>query len=389
MADKPKKIIPDADYKRLMPKFRAHVISESAAKRLGLTNKPAPKTPPVKKSEPKAEPPKKTAPKIIPPETKSSALKKKVVDDAPITISKGKRGATKWRKGNGPWRYDEPPQQHKPKVAEPRKEEAKPKAEVKSSPPKPVAPPKPPAEGTSAKPHPRISAKMTWEIDGHCPAGTESVDKLLGKLGPHVSRFVGAEYHARIDFAPSHTMASETLGGAAAGGMYHPDTGRIRINADYTKHGAVDVTVAHELGHALDYRVGSEATEEARYYARYGSRTPLSGSLTRVSLADGAHPRLRDLGHALEGSAELKRLREARRDPLTVPAAHRELDYLLTPTEVFARAFTQWAIEKHGSPEAKANLARRPTSEQFGLLPSQWHKDEFKPIAREFDKLFG
>lgn len=86
---------------------------------------------------------------------------------------------------------------------------------------------------------------------------------------------------------------------------------------------------------------------------------------------------------------ELKLLRDARRDPRTIPAAQRELNYLLEPTELFARAFAQWAVTKHGSPEAKAHLAKRPTSDQFGLLPTQWHKDEFKPIAREFDKLFG
>ena len=90
MADKPKKIIPDADYKRLMPKFRAHVISESAAKRLNLGSKPE------KPAESKPAP------------------KKAAATNAPIQISVGKRGAKKWRKGNGPWQYGEPPKPDKP-----------------------------------------------------------------------------------------------------------------------------------------------------------------------------------------------------------------------------------------------------------------------------------
>ncbi len=39
---------------------------------------------------------------------------KKAATNAPIQISVGKRGAKKWRKGNGPWQYGEPPKPDKP-----------------------------------------------------------------------------------------------------------------------------------------------------------------------------------------------------------------------------------------------------------------------------------
>ena len=106
MADKPKKIIPDADYKRLMPKFRAHVISESAAKRLNLGSKPE------KPAESKPAP------------------KKAAATNAPIQISVGKRGAKKWRKGNGPWQYGEPPKPDKKQIST---EEKKDMAELRKA----------------------------------------------------------------------------------------------------------------------------------------------------------------------------------------------------------------------------------------------------------------
>lgn len=40
--------------------------------------------------------------------------KKAVATNAPIQIAVGKRGAKKWRKGNGPWQYGDPPKPDKP-----------------------------------------------------------------------------------------------------------------------------------------------------------------------------------------------------------------------------------------------------------------------------------
>jgi hypothetical protein len=201
----------------------------------------------------------------------------------------------------------------------------------------------------------------------------------MEKIGDKVAKFVGGSMHVDIEF--SRAMHSELLGGEA-GGFYHYRERKISLNANASVGGAQEI-LAHEFGHAIDYKAGTTSTEPM----------PLSGHHLRftsdVPLTEFAHARLVPLMHAVEKSEKMRVLRETMRDPQLHPNGKKILDYLLRPSEVFARAFGQWAITRHGSPEAMTALRRRPTTEQYGQPPSQWTRRDFEPIAREFDKLFG
>ncbi len=64
------------------------------------------------------------------------------------------------------------------------------------------------------------------------------------------------------------------------------------------------------------------------------------------------------------------------------------LDYLLSPEELFARAYAQYIASRSEDPEMLEELDRR-REEHEGGYPQQWPDAEFAPIAGAFDAMFG
>jgi hypothetical protein len=129
-----------------------------------------------------------------------------------------------------------------------------------------------------------------------------------------------------------------------------------------------ELALVHEIGHALDYF----AIDAAR----------------RTYASDAGAPILNDWRRAVEESSSVYQLRQAR---ATLPALGSRtaayVEYLLKPSELFARSYAQWLAATSG----EATLAR-----QVALLigdasaipgPVQWMPDEFTAIGETIDRL--
>jgi len=62
--------------------------------------------------------------------------------------------------------------------------------------------------------------------------------------------------------------------------------------------------------------------------------------------------------------------------------------YLLRPPELFARAYSQYIVTRSNSKELRAQFVKDETAwREYGYM-AHWNTPAFKPIAREFDRLF-
>lgn len=142
-------------------------------------------------------------------------------------------------------------------------------------------------------------------------------------------------------------------------GRWDPSgTGTIEISV----HGADSwpaLTVAHEIGHMLDYRGLPVAGD-------YESRTRVTDEMKAVIRAIRQSPTYKRLG-------KLK------------PAKARK--YFRSPIELWARAFAQWVAWRSGSSRLKGQLDRILTDEDPATRIRQWPYDEFAPIAAAIDRL--
>lgn len=118
-----------------------------------------------------------------------------------------------------------------------------------------------------------------------------------------------------------------------------------------------EFTAVHEIGHAIDWQMFAPLSLTSRDVAKgvVGEMTPWhdavksSGAIDRISATYGFDPGYRD--------------------------------YLLDPAELWARSYTQWIAVRSGNDKMLRRLAE--------LADTHWTADEFAPIAREFDRLFG
>lgn len=170
------------------------------------------------------------------------------------------------------------------------------------------------------------------------------------------------------------------------------------------------MTTTHEVGHFLDDMGLGEGG------GRFGSIESLAHRLD----ASRAPSQLRGLMEAINNSAAIGKLRQWRHalggwpGALPAPPGVRGdfLDYMLDPSEMFARAYAQYVTIRSGHAPALAELrgyqaASAPT--MAGLPPGaprsssrlhqpaepgswqypwQWQDDDFAGIASEFDRLF-
>jgi hypothetical protein len=139
-----------------------------------------------------------------------------------------------------------------------------------------------------------------------------------------------------------------------------PNPEHIYINPDKPERSAL--TTAHEVGHYIDHTAWGSPLN-------YGSSESL--------------PELRPLMEAIrtsDGHSTLERIRE------TLPDYRKHLDYLLSPEELFARAYSQYIALRSQNPEMLNDVEYRRSGV---FITDQWNDRDFAPIAAEFDKLFA
>lgn len=156
-----------------------------------------------------------------------------------------------------------------------------------------------------------------------------------------------------------------------------------RLHADRTRF-----VMTHELGHFLDAA---------------GLPGPDFASENVSGIADAAiRAKVQRVRDVLERSAAVSGLRQARATgyvpvPYVLPDGstgigkaaieRRFVDYLLLPSEQWARAYAQYITRKSGDPVLAAALAQERNT-AAGPFLRQWSDDDFRPIERAIDDLF-
>ena len=166
--------------------------------------------------------------------------------------------------------------------------------------------------------------------------------------------------------------------------------GRLKVNGntlkpiDITIHKAGDrprMTTAHEMGHYLDWS-GIKSSH----------RTATGGIDYRKD------PRFKQLIEALDKSeagkalAKLETQHSVQYTQGTITSQvkidKKYLAYLRSDEEVWARAYSQYIATKSQDPGMMAELEHTIRFGQQRVYTEQWQHDDFKPIVKEFDRLF-
>jgi hypothetical protein len=136
----------------------------------------------------------------------------------------------------------------------------------------------------------------------------------------------------------------------------------IRLNQEHPSF-----TMVHELGHFLDH---------------WGIDTDGDADASE----DGGSPMAKPIMEALFASPEVKALLKEQ-NRTKVPEARQLYSYLAKPTEILARAYSQYIAQRSNHPAMMAGLEkdRRGT---FKGPAKQWSDASFEPIAEAFDRMF-
>lgn len=234
-----------------------------------------------------------------------------------------------------------------------------------------------PASGGGASGSAAAGASSTAAAVKPVPQGTpvsQALDVTEGETADHLREAAAAvdEVHGdgTLPEIPVVRIVSfETEGGFTHYGNGGPPVG-ITVNRLGDHQG---FTLTHEIGHFLDY-------------------SGIGVNQQFASVSDAVMQEWRD---AIEASAVVKRLRELEAIPsvtlpggATLPVDPLDLEYLLSPTELWARSYSQYIATRSGNAVLIEQLAklRGITDPVFSL--GQWTDEEFEPIAAAIDKLF-
>lgn len=161
---------------------------------------------------------------------------------------------------------------------------------------------------------------------------------------------------------------------------------RIRSTGDHKAF-----TFVHELGHYLDH-VGIRAPEGSDEYKARRRMVQVESGMNR-------HPEtpMKAVWEAIQESPSYKEIQRRRHDP-----EHRWQSkyyaYLISPVELWARAYSQWIGTK--APDSLVGRGLRQAQEDYGKDASdrergvtrywsgQWEDEEFKPIGAAIEEMF-
>jgi len=133
------------------------------------------------------------------------------------------------------------------------------------------------------------------------------------------------------------------------------------------------LTLSHEIGHFLDH----QGISQKLGLDSFGS--------------EAKHPAFKKFRVALKRTAAYRTLRQRMKKAEQKQSKNaRYYAYLLRPREVFARAYAQWIAHKTGDGEMRKMLDReRARKAGVKYNPRQWDDDDFAPLAKAMDHLFG
>lgn len=228
-----------------------------------------------------------------------------------------------------------------------------------------------------------IKTKFVSEFIGLTPTIAKSVDSAFGAI----DRVLEPEYIKPIPFR--QTSGTKTVGGFLASRTGEPI--EITISPG-TKHR--EMTVWHELGHALDGELARKLKSKGSK-----SRNTFASEMTDVAPVQRVMAAIRESKH-IRGMKSFSGLEFVKKIPgLSVSEvidrsrdADQRVAYLSSSVECFARAFAQY-IGTRGGPQARAffEKEKKEETERKGTFVynfPQWPDDEFEPIAQAMDELF-
>jgi len=207
---------------------------------------------------------------------------------------------------------------------------------------------------------------------------------------------IGEMSRATVDFTVATSGVSSNLQGGIIGTRMPGGEiayTAIELNEEgVAKWGGVPAatgTVAHEIGHYIDRQVLGDKRKFASDMA-----VDLAGDVfARRVLA------VWNVMDAAKGSKAINDIELAQElgyvtvyddggkveHTLNIPHEQKHgVRYLLSPSEVFARAYAQWIALRSGDTEMSEGLAKRAKPE---YIYAQWQHDDFEPIAKAFDEL--
>lgn len=177
----------------------------------------------------------------------------------------------------------------------------------------------------------------------------------------------------------------EKSSGQLTTGEFHARIGRaVKIRVS-DKSDTPMMTAAHEMGHFLDH-----SGDKAALYK-------LSGTRKFINQPDKFRKAATKVWNNIAGSEAIKDLHATVTKPfveLAMPDGNlvrlrpdgRYISYLLSPVEIWARAYAQYIAVRSGNRSMLAELKR---IQGIGGYKTQWSDEDFAPIADAIDELFS
>lgn len=266
---------------------------------------------------------------------------------------------------------------------EPPKDAPPPKKETPRPPPRttvpgptpPPVPPPPPAPAPAPAPPPPPEPKREPGPKG-TPVGKALDVQASGRIEADLRHAIGMveKVHGDGTLPAIPVRAEQKMTNEGEFRRYANNTPLdIRV---YAKTTGPLTTLVHEVGHFID-------------------RAGIPGTDARGDRDWANDPTLAAWYHAVQGTDAVKRLKSLRTNPVVratvggqevpykVPPAYRE--YLLKPTELWARAYAQYVTLRSGDPRMAAEIG----DSMKGSVPTQWSDQDFGPVARAMDEAFA
>lgn len=235
------------------------------------------------------------------------------------------------------------------------------------------------------------------------PQGT----KVSGSVDvpPHAAEYASLALRAidavhgdgELDMAILGDKDEVTRGKMVEAGEYRATSVSDRPVLDILPNGPTrSLTLVHEIGHWLDHKmIGNNEMGTFQDAAELKSAIAKSQA---VKILKSYSDKDKKAKREKKGSRATITGKEKRGTTVKYTIDGERTDYLLLPEELFARAYTQYVIQRGGDENLRRELASRiaaPTTTDRGgrtkedlHYPTHWEPADFEPIAREFDKLF-
>lgn len=206
----------------------------------------------------------------------------------------------------------------------------------------------------------------------------EALDETFGGMPAETMRRIRA-VHGKEEFKPSVSINLDALG-------EYQSLGGSPVKLTIKNDGAhPTMTMLHEVGHMIDH------TAFGRHVVWATERNPVVEGMDELV---AAFDRSAGVGHLRkvqqDGRGQALWQNEWRDVDLS-EQTRKYVDYLLEPSEVFARAFSQWMANRARRTEApdelRLDLEAAPR-EGYVNLPRQWEPDDFAEIDRAMTELF-